>query len=145
MEPVIYTQEKLLCNYCDAIFYSKQMRTKHHGEHKKKNDEIKKELKLMNCKHCFKYFPTGQSLGSHIRMEHKELPRPFACTEPKCNSSFMTKAARDKHVECHWVDVLSKESEGDNYLCKFCKKCFDSFPKVYCHVRQLHYREMKEK
>ena len=144
MEPVDYTQEKLLCFYCDAIFYSNQMRVRHHVEHKEKKDRFKKELQLKRCKHCLKCFP-WQYLGSHVKKDHKELPRPFYCTEPKCSSSFMTRAGRDKHLECHWVDVLYERSEVEKYQCKFCKKCFDSFQKVYSHVRQLHSSKMKEK
>ena len=133
-----HVEVKLFCFYCEEWFISKEMRYRHHCEHKALGHPMKKSVQLVNCRHCSQSFPNGSMLASHTRLEHRELPRPFACPEPKCSSAFLTSAARKTHLKSHKVDILSGVARDQEFGCKFCPKSFDKFSKVYAHVRQLH-------
>ena len=138
-----------MCHYCDDIFYSKEMRWRHHSLHSKKGDEIKQNLRLFSCKLCPKSFPTFQDLGPHMKNVHTEVSRPFVCSEPLCSSSFSTDRARKVHSKRHQiVNILAEQGKGSDksiFNCKFCPKSFDSFQKVACHDRQLHWKQTNKK
>ena len=140
------SQKKLECFYCDAIFYSKEMRWRHHSLHSKNLDEIKENLQLFSCKYCLTSFPNLLVLGAHVKNDHKKLSRPFVCSEPHCSSSFTTERARQVHLKRHTINILAKQNKDKKqFNCKFCPKSFDSFQKVACHARQLHWKQTNKK
>ena len=136
-------QKELECHYCDEIFWSREMRWRHHSEHKKNSDQMKESLQIIGCKHCSKSFPTARRLGTHVQVDHSDLPKNFACST--CGSTFLTDSARAAHQRRHKIDIMAADRDGLGFNCKFCPKGFDKFQKLSAHVRHVHYRQTGQK
>ena len=93
-----------------------------------------------DCQHCSEFFSNFWELGQHVRLFHRDLPRPFACS--KCGDTFQTDSTRAAHQSRHKNnDILAADRGGLGFNCKFCPKGFDKFQKLAAHVRHIHFKE----
>ena len=131
---------KIECDYCDEILTTKNQRRTHHLIHKGMGDTIKVNLQLVGCPHCDQRFPSFNSVGSHVRFDHKELERPFDCPEENCRGTFITQSALKTHLKLHRKKNMLAAIAPDSrmFACKLCLKEFESFQGLSQHFRMRH-------
>ncbi|KAI8483946.1 hypothetical protein Bbelb_383360 [Branchiostoma belcheri] len=113
------------CHYCDFISTSLQGI---HLHEKQRHTQPTPTLRIYNCEHCDKSFPTKSKRTTHIKQTHL---RSYKC--PHCEFSSGDKA----HLRSHLIKHLSKDPD-DAVKCPHCKQVFLGKEAVRAHVKDIH-------
>jgi len=115
-------QDEFICNYCEALSFSKKVDLKKHV------DAVHKNLKLHKCEYCDKSFTRKGDLKKHVDAVHKNL-KPNKCEI--CDTSFSHKGHLKRHV-----DAVHKNLKP--HKCEICDKSFSLKKDLKQHVDGVH-------
>ncbi|XP_055373074.1 zinc finger protein 43-like [Condylostylus longicornis] len=114
------TSKKLVCTYCERVFFIESAYQKHILIHETNSDK---------CELCGKRFRTLESLRNHIRRHKGE--KPFKCS--KCSAAFNDKI----NLKTHYI---VKHTEGLKVPCQYegCERIFKTVELRKRHERYIH-------
>ncbi|RZF48649.1 hypothetical protein LSTR_LSTR010739 [Laodelphax striatellus] len=104
------------CDQCGKRYLSRNMLDEHMNSHT--------GARPYQCGVCGKDFASKYTFRSHEKT-HTERPRPYSCSEPQCNKTFLTQQNLLQHERTH--------SGIKNYSCEECGKCFGTARNLEVH------------
>ena len=151
-------QDEFICNYCEALSFSKKVDLKKHvdavhknlkpnkceicdtsfshkGHLKRHVDAVHKNLKPHKCEICDKSFSLKKDLKQHVDGVHKNL-KSHKCEI--CELSFSQKSSLKKHV-----DGVHKNLKP--HKCEFCEWSFSEKGNLKKHVNAVHFKLKNQK